>query len=153
MVEMLLPRVVQIARGERKAGTAKAGYTIAITPEGQPSDARFVNVDPICRVTVPDDSPGLTLLLAGGALCNDAVLTAQADQPGHYHTLGDPTEGALVVAAFCRPTTAAREGAGAVSSAGAGGGARAWRGLGGARSPPSKRRTTSRSRSSTWRWG
>ena len=51
------------------------------------------------RSTVPDDSPALTLLLAGGALCNDAVLTAQADQPGHFHTLGDPTEGALVVAA------------------------------------------------------
>jgi len=32
-------------------------------------------------------------------LCNDAVLSAQADQPGHFHTLGDPTEGALVVAA------------------------------------------------------
>jgi Ca2+-transporting ATPase len=48
---------------------------------------------------VPDDDPALTLLLAGSALCNDAVLSAQADQPGHYHTLGDPTEGALVVAA------------------------------------------------------
>ncbi len=49
--------------------------------------------------SVPEDRPALTLLLAGGALCNDAVLTAQADQPGHFHTLGDPTEGALVVAA------------------------------------------------------
>ena len=48
-----------------------------------------------CRTT----SPALTLLLAGSALCNDAVLSAQADQPGHFHTIGDPTEGALVVAA------------------------------------------------------
>jgi len=51
------------------------------------------------RPNVPGDNDSLTMLLAGGALCNDAVLTAQADQPGHYHTLGDPTEGALVVAA------------------------------------------------------
>jgi P-type Ca2+ transporter type 2C len=48
---------------------------------------------------VPGDQPALTILLAGSALCNDVVLTAQADQPGHFHTLGDPTEGALVVAA------------------------------------------------------
>jgi len=48
---------------------------------------------------VPNDHPALTILLVGGALCNDAVLSAQADQPGHFHTLGDPTEGALVVAA------------------------------------------------------
>jgi Ca2+-transporting ATPase len=57
-----------------------------------------VDVEP-GRSSVPDDNAALTLLLAGGALCNDAVLTAQADQPGHFHTLGDPTEGALVVAA------------------------------------------------------
>jgi len=48
---------------------------------------------------LPPDHPAITILLAGGALCNDAVLVAQADQPGHFHTLGDPTEGALVVAA------------------------------------------------------
>jgi len=38
------------------------------------------------------------LVLAGGALCNDAVLQAEA-RPGHFHALGDPTEGALLVAA------------------------------------------------------
>jgi SAM-dependent methyltransferase len=43
-LEMLLPRVVQIARGERKAGNAQAGYTIAISPDGQPDEARFLNV-------------------------------------------------------------------------------------------------------------
>ena len=51
------------------------------------------------QANVPDDHPALTILLVGGALCNDAVLAAQTDQPGHFHTLGDPTEGALVVAA------------------------------------------------------
>ena len=48
---------------------------------------------------VPGNDPALTLLLAGSALCNDAVLAAQPDQPGHFHAIGDPTEGALVVAA------------------------------------------------------
>jgi Ca2+-transporting ATPase len=50
-------------------------------------------------VNVPQNHAALTILLAGSALCNDAVLSAQADQPGHFHTIGDPTEGALVVAA------------------------------------------------------
>ena len=37
------------------------------------------------------------LLLAGNALCNDAIL--EADGNGGYRAIGDPTEGALVVAA------------------------------------------------------
>jgi P-type Ca2+ transporter type 2C len=40
----------------------------------------------------------LVLLAAGGALCNDATLKPDA-QAGRYHTIGDPTEGALLVAA------------------------------------------------------
>ena len=40
----------------------------------------------------------MRLLLATGALCNDARLVPSKDQ-GHYHTIGDPTEGALLVAA------------------------------------------------------
>lgn len=40
----------------------------------------------------------LTLLLAGGALCNDAALSQETAQ-GKYRALGDPTEGALVIAA------------------------------------------------------
>lgn len=39
----------------------------------------------------------LSLLSIGGALCNDARLVDQGDE--RYHTLGDPTEGALLVAA------------------------------------------------------
>jgi len=39
----------------------------------------------------------LSLAAIGGALCNDAKLIDTGDD--HYHTLGDPTEGALVVAA------------------------------------------------------
>jgi Ca2+-transporting ATPase len=39
----------------------------------------------------------LSLAAIGGALCNDSKLVDTGDD--HYHTLGDPTEGALVVAA------------------------------------------------------
>ncbi|MGL4651578.1 MAG: cation-translocating P-type ATPase, partial [Caldilineaceae bacterium] len=68
----------------------------------------------------PELLPSLDLLLVSGALCNDAVLgRSQAEQGaagedgaapaavvpgkavmgGHYHAVGDPTEGALVLAA------------------------------------------------------
>ena len=40
-----------------------------------------------------------TVLLAGSALCNDAVLHAEHGLAGRFHAIGDPTEGALVVAA------------------------------------------------------
>lgn len=43
-------------------------------------------------------SPAIQLLLTSGAMCNDAFL--QRDEAGHeFSTMGDPTEGALVVAA------------------------------------------------------
>ncbi|MFN2231360.1 MAG: cation-translocating P-type ATPase [Anaerolineae bacterium] len=42
--------------------------------------------------------PAVQLTLAGGALCNDAALRPDA-QEGCFHTIGDPTEGALLVAA------------------------------------------------------
>ncbi len=43
-------------------------------------------------------SGAVQLTLAGGALCNDALFKPDA-QVGCFHTLGDPTEGALLVAA------------------------------------------------------
>ena len=47
-------------------------------------------------IVQPDQD--IALLLAGGALANDATLQPNEDSSG-YHTIGDPTEGALVVAA------------------------------------------------------
>ncbi|MCX8117367.1 MAG: cation-translocating P-type ATPase [Desulfobacterota bacterium] len=44
----------------------------------------------------PEDLPGLRLLLLGGLLCNDSSLEAEE---GRWTIKGDPTEGALVVAA------------------------------------------------------
>ncbi|MCC7020802.1 MAG: cation-translocating P-type ATPase [Ardenticatenales bacterium] len=45
------------------------------------------------------DHPSIALLLTAAALCNDASLAQSTDTPGELHAVGDPTEGALVVAA------------------------------------------------------
>lgn len=45
--------------------------------------------------------PTLDLLFVAGALCNDAVLSRNPSAPERFHALGDPTEGALVLAAAC----------------------------------------------------
>jgi Ca2+-transporting ATPase len=47
--------------------------------------------------TLRPETPAMSLLALGGALCNDATLSEHGD--GRYRALGDPTEGALVVAA------------------------------------------------------
>ncbi|MFQ5398173.1 MAG: cation-translocating P-type ATPase [Anaerolineae bacterium] len=41
----------------------------------------------------------LELLIKAAALCNDAALTKSAAEPGRFRAIGDPTEGALIVAA------------------------------------------------------
>jgi Ca2+-transporting ATPase len=52
-----------------------------------------------CQVGLLEgQSPAVQLTLAGGALCNDALLKPDP-QKGCFHTIGDPTEGALLVAA------------------------------------------------------
>jgi Ca2+-transporting ATPase len=45
------------------------------------------------------EHPALTLMLAGGALCNDAMIECDEDNPNNFYLVGDPTEAALVVAA------------------------------------------------------
>ncbi len=51
-------------------------------------------------VTLPDDDAGdAALLLAAAALCSDAVLKADESGTPTLEAIGDPTEGALVVAA------------------------------------------------------
>jgi Ca2+-transporting ATPase len=52
-----------------------------------------------CRIGLLEvQSPAVQLTLAGGALCNDALFKPDP-QEGCFHTIGDPTEGALLVAA------------------------------------------------------
>jgi len=45
------------------------------------------------------EAPALSLLLTAGALCNDSTLQAFPGKPGQLRALGDPTEGALLLAA------------------------------------------------------
>jgi len=47
---------------------------------------------------LPRESPAIVLALAAGALCNDAVLEAIPGEAGTFSSVGDPTEGALVIA-------------------------------------------------------
>jgi Ca2+-transporting ATPase len=53
--------------------------------------------DPDAAVAPPDGQPAVALVLAGGALCSDAVLEPGSGAP--FQAIGDPTEGALVIAA------------------------------------------------------
>ena len=48
---------------------------------------------------VTDLLPTLDLLLVSGALCNDAALVENEDEKDRFRAVGDPTEGALVLAA------------------------------------------------------
>lgn len=55
--------------------------------------------DTEAQSTLLRGEPVLALLLTGSALCNDALLKSQQDNPHHFIGIGDPTESALVVAA------------------------------------------------------
>ena len=49
--------------------------------------------------TVLREHPALTQLLTGGSLCSDAIIEADKETEDRFVMIGDPTEGALVVAA------------------------------------------------------
>ncbi len=51
------------------------------------------------QASMLSDHPALSLLLAGSALCNDALLQPSGRETKDFRAVGDPTEGALVVAA------------------------------------------------------
>ncbi len=46
-----------------------------------------------------NENPALTVMLAGSVLCNDAYLEYDENTSQRFHIVGDPTEGALMVAA------------------------------------------------------
>ncbi len=79
-----------------------AGHSVDLTEDMERSGSVTINrvmsasTSALESAAGPAFLAGLDLLSMGGALCNDARLIAQSE--GHYHTLGDPTEGALVVA-------------------------------------------------------
>ncbi|MCD6290479.1 MAG: calcium-translocating P-type ATPase, SERCA-type [Anaerolineae bacterium] len=71
---------------------------VTVTGEGYTPEGKFLHEG---REINPRDYPAIQLLLRGAALCNDAYLETSGTQDGHrvYRMIGDPTEGALVVAA------------------------------------------------------
>lgn len=75
-----------------------AGSRVDINEETTGSGQGILDLSTPAAVT-PQGSLGL--LLIGGALCNDARLVVDGDpaQGKKFHAIGDPTEGALVVAA------------------------------------------------------
>ncbi|MBC7226469.1 MAG: cation-translocating P-type ATPase [Thermoflexales bacterium] len=76
--------VVRLYVGDMRVDVTGEGY--------QPSGGFSVDGRPI----TPPDHPDLMALLRGGLLCSDAQLEKDGDG---YRMVGDPTEGALVVAA------------------------------------------------------
>jgi Ca2+-transporting ATPase len=74
------------------------GTRFRVTGEGYcPSGEFFVGKDPF----VPHTDPDATLLLHGALVCNDARLEETLDEAGtpSWQIIGDPTEGAMIVAA------------------------------------------------------
>lgn len=79
----------QIDLTEDESRTA-AGVRYTPCQDGKPDEDRLSTLR---------EHPALALLLAGGALCNDAILECDENNAQRFHIVGDPTEGALVVAA------------------------------------------------------
>ncbi|MBE0627940.1 MAG: calcium-translocating P-type ATPase, SERCA-type [Burkholderiales bacterium] len=74
------------------------GKRFRVTGEGYDPDGQFfTGTDPFDPRTDPD----ATFLLHGALVCNDARLEEKADESGRraWQIIGDPTEGAMVVAA------------------------------------------------------
>jgi Ca2+-transporting ATPase len=65
----------------------------------QAADETCFELVPTGSILAPGAQPTLDLLLVAGALDNDAALSPDESHPGRYRAAGDPTEGALVVAA------------------------------------------------------
>ncbi len=79
------------------AASALTGQRFELTAPYHHSEPVILPDDP---VVAPDALPlALRLLLAGCTLCNDAILRGDPGRPGHLHAVGDPKEGAQVVAA------------------------------------------------------
>ncbi len=78
--------VLDIANHQLDLKQSEAGTGLEIVPV----EAR--EIKPTARSMID-------LLLIAGALCNDANLKEDESHPAHFKALGDPTEGALVLAA------------------------------------------------------
>jgi Ca2+-transporting ATPase len=75
-----------------------AGHYLELTGTGAPHPALSLEQLGAAPPDLDQQPPAIALALAGGALCNDASLLPDP-QTGRYSVIGDPTEGALLVAA------------------------------------------------------
>ncbi len=75
-----------------------AGQRIDLTGDLRPSGLVPLNSNGHSAQLAAD--PALTMLLAGGALCNDVVIETANNGQDDWRMLGDPTEGALMLAAI-----------------------------------------------------
>ena len=85
-----------------KTGTLtenRMAVTVLELPDRTIQINKLPNHEKLSKDAEPSDS-GLGLLLTGAALCNDAVMQADANNPNGGVAIGDPTEAALLVAAL-----------------------------------------------------
>ena len=89
-----------------KTGTlTKSQMTVTCLEAGEgrinlkPHQTQNPHVSPSSPAKLITERPDLALLITGSVLCNDALLEPDPDNPDHRRILGDPTEGALVIAA------------------------------------------------------
>ena len=74
------------------------GKILQVTGEGYNPDGKFIHNRDVFE---PQADAGTSLLMHGALLCNDATLERSGEEAGQrtWRMVGDPTEGALVVAA------------------------------------------------------
>ena len=75
-----------------------AGHYLELIGTSHPHPAPALSGNGDASIRLAEQPPAIGLALAGGALCNDASLQPDAET-GRYAVIGDPTEGALLVAA------------------------------------------------------
>lgn len=75
-----------------------AGHYLELMGTAHPHPAPALSGNGEAPLSLAGQPPAIGLALAGGALCNDASLQPDP-QTGRYAVIGDPTEGALLVAA------------------------------------------------------
>lgn len=79
-----------------------AGRTLDVTEVVREGHAPVLNRRDTQELKIASVQPrekAETLLLMGASLCNDAILEPEPENPEEFQTIGDPTEGALLVAA------------------------------------------------------
>ncbi len=74
------------------------GHAFQVTGEGYNPEGQFYRTE---TPFAPANDPATSMLLQGALLCNDAKLEPSGEESGErtWRMMGDPTEGALVVAA------------------------------------------------------